>query len=95
MYACYGKLFQGMYMFKQVSFVVNNTMIHHTYSFIYSRRKKASESHWGKTQFEIKSSCRTKHKLLPSSTYCSEQGYRIWTNVFRVEEDLEIETGIC
>jgi len=39
--------------------------------------------------------CRAKDKLLPSSTYCRGLGSRVWTNVFRVEEDLEIKTGIC
>jgi hypothetical protein len=37
--------------------------------------------------------CRRNHKLLPSSTFCNGTG--VWTNVFRVEEDFEIETGIC
>ena len=37
--------------------------------------------------------CRRKHKLLPSSTYCKGVGNRVWINVFRVEEDLEIKTG--
>ena len=39
--------------------------------------------------------CRAKNKLLPSSTYCTGIGKRIWTNVFRVEDDFEIKTGIC
>jgi hypothetical protein len=38
--------------------------------------------------------CRRNHKLLPSSTFCKEPVVRVWTNVFRVEEDFEIETGI-
>ena len=38
--------------------------------------------------------CRQKHKLLPSSTYCKEFGIHVWTNVFRVEDDFEIQTGI-
>jgi len=37
--------------------------------------------------------CRRKHKLLPSSTFCKEPGNRVWTNVFRVEADLEIKAG--
>ena len=48
---------------------------------------------WGQTQFEIMKRCRRKKKLLPSSTYCSKFDYHVWTNVFRVEEDLEIKTG--
>ena len=38
--------------------------------------------------------CRNKQKLLPSSTYCKAGGNPVWTSVFRVEEDFEIETGI-
>ena len=38
--------------------------------------------------------CRRNHKLLPSSTYCKGIGNRVWTSIFRVEEDFEIETGI-
>ena len=37
--------------------------------------------------------CRRKHKLLPSSTFCTEPGNHVWTNVFRVEADFEIKTG--
>ena len=37
--------------------------------------------------------CRRKQKLLPSSTFCKGVGVHVWTNVFRVEEDLEIKTG--
>ena len=36
--------------------------------------------------------CRRKHKLLPSSTYCRGLNNRVWINVFRVEEDLEIKS---
>ena len=49
---------------------------------------------WGQTKFEIMKRCRRRHKLLPSSTSCRGFGSRVWTNVFRVEEDLEIKTGI-
>jgi len=52
-----------------------------------------SQSIWGQTKFQIMQRCRTKHKLLPSSTYCLGIGKKVWTNVFRVEEDLEIKTG--
>ena len=38
--------------------------------------------------------CGGKHKLLPSSTFCNSSN-PVWTSVFRVEEDFEIETGIC
>ena len=48
---------------------------------------------WGQTQFEIMKRCRRKKKLLPSSRYCSKLPHHVWTNVFRVEEDLEIKTG--
>ena len=48
---------------------------------------------WGQTKFEIMQSCRRKHKLLPSSTFCRGLGDRGWTNVFRVEEVFEIKTG--
>ena len=37
--------------------------------------------------------CRTKHKLLPSLTFCKGIGIHVWINVFRVEEDFEIKTG--
>ena len=50
---------------------------------------------WGQTKFEIMKRCRRNHKLLPSSTYCKEIGYPVWTNVFRVEDDFEIRTGKC
>ena len=49
---------------------------------------------WGQTKFEIMQRCRGELKLLPSSAYCKEIGNQVWTNVFRVEEDLEIQTGI-
>jgi hypothetical protein len=39
--------------------------------------------------------CRRKYKLLPSSTFCKTPGIRVWTNVFRVEQDFEIKTGKC
>jgi hypothetical protein len=50
---------------------------------------------WGQTKSVIMERCRRNHKLLPSSTFCYGTGIRVWTNVFRVEEDFEIETGIC
>jgi len=52
-----------------------------------------SQSIWGQTKFEIMKRCRRKKKLLPSSTYCNNSGIHVWTNVFRIEEDLEIKTG--
>ena len=54
---------------------------------------EAGISIWGQTKFEIMQRCRRKHKLLPSSTFCRRHGIHVWTNVFRVEEDLEIKTG--
>ena len=54
-----------------------------------------SQMIWTQTKFEIMQRCRTKHKLLPSSTYCLGIGNKVWTNVFRVEEDFEIKTGKC
>jgi hypothetical protein len=40
--------------------------------------------------------CGRKHKLLPSSTYCKEaHANPVWTSVFQVKENFEIETGIC
>jgi hypothetical protein len=53
-----------------------------------------SQSFWGQTKSVIMERCRRNHKLLPSSTFCNETGIQVWTNVFRVEEDFEIETGI-
>lgn len=50
---------------------------------------------YGKSKFEIMQRCRRKLKLLPSSTFCKEIGINVWTNVFRVEENFEIQTGIC
>jgi hypothetical protein len=47
------------------------------------------QSLWGKTKSAIK-----KHKLLPSSIFCKGLGNRVWTNVFRVEDDFEFKTGI-
>jgi hypothetical protein len=38
--------------------------------------------------------CEKIHKLLPSSTFCEVPGIQVWTNVFRVEEDFDIKTGI-
>ena len=81
-------------MFKQGSFVVNNTMIH-LVCLLTEDGSKASQLSWGQTQFEIMQQCRRRHKLLPSSAFCKGAGNRVWTNVFRVEEDFEIETGIC
>jgi hypothetical protein len=49
----------------------------------------------GSNKFEIMQRCRRKHKLLPSSTFCRGIGNLVWTNVFRVEEDFEINTGKC
>ena len=77
-------------MFKQVSFVFFYTKIH---LFTYRRRSEAGISIWGKTKFEIMQRCRRKHKLLQSSTFCRRHNINVWTNVFRVEEDLEIKTG--
>jgi hypothetical protein len=37
--------------------------------------------------------CRREQQLLPSSTFCKGVGVHVWTNVFRVEEDLEIKSG--
>ena len=54
-----------------------------------------SEQFWGQTKSVIMERCRRNNKLLPSSTFCNVTGIRVWTNVFRVEEDFEIETGIC
>lgn len=52
-----------------------------------------SQTIWAQTKFEIMQRCQTNHKLLPSSTYCFGIGKIVWTNVFRIEEDLEINTG--
>jgi hypothetical protein len=54
-----------------------------------------SQQCWRQTKSVIMERCRRNHKLLPSSTFCNGTGIRVWTNVFRVEEDFEIETGIC
>jgi len=83
-------------MFYQVSFVVNYTMVHLVCLLTEDGsevKTVTSQSIWGQTQFEIMQRCRGKHKLLPSSTYCRGLGSRVWINVFRVEEDLEIKTG--
>ena len=82
-------------MFKQVSCVVNYTLIHLVCLLIEDGDEARPEdgSVWGQTKFEIMQRCRRKHKLLPSSTYCKGLGSRVWINVFRVEEDLEIKTG--
>ena len=56
-------------------------------------KTETSQTIWGQTKFEIVQRCRRKHKLLPSSTYCRGLSYRVWINVFRVEEDLEIKSG--
>ena len=58
-------------------------------------RKGTSQSTWGQTKSVIMELCGIKHKLLPSSTFCKEIGNRVWTNVFRVEKDFEIEAGKC
>ena len=71
-------------------------MIHHVCLFTEDgseAKTGSSQAIWGQTKFEIMHRGRTKHKLLPSSTYCKGVGNYIWTNVFRVEEDLEIKTG--
>jgi hypothetical protein len=52
-----------------------------------------AQQFWGLTNSVIMERCRIKHKLLPSSSYCNANS--VWTSVFRVEEDFEIETGIC
>jgi hypothetical protein len=83
-------------MFKQVFFVVNNTKIHLVCLLTEDGSKaitESSQSIWGQTKFQIMQRCRTKHKLLPSSTYCFKIGRKVWTNVFRVEEVFEIKTG--
>jgi hypothetical protein len=80
----------------QVLFVVNYTIVHLVCLFTEDGRDaktETSQSIWGQTKFEIMKRCRRKHKLLPSSTYCKGVGNRVWINVFRVEEDLEIKTG--
>ena len=46
-----------------------------------------AQSFWGKNKSVIMERCRRNHKLLPSSTFCNGTGVRVWTNVFRVEED--------
>jgi hypothetical protein len=56
-------------------------------------KTETSQTIWGQTKFEIVQRCRRKHKLLPSSTYCRGLNNRVWINVFRVEEDLEIKSG--
>ena len=55
-----------------------------------------SQQYWGLNKSVIMEHCRNKHKhkLLPSSTYCKSRDNPVWTSVFRVEEDFEIETGI-
>ena len=58
-------------------------------------KTERSQSLWGQTKYEIMKRCRRNHKQLPSSTYCKGLGNRVWTNVFRVEDDFEIRTGIC
>jgi hypothetical protein len=51
------------------------------------------QAFWGIAKSVIMERCRRKHKLLPSST-CKGVGNRVWINVFRVEEDFGIRTGI-
>jgi hypothetical protein len=77
-------------MFKQVSIVV---ILPRYVCLLTEDRSEAGISIWGQTKFEIIKRCRRKKKLLPSSTYCSKFDNHVWTNVFRVEEDLEIKTG--
>jgi hypothetical protein len=84
--------FKAFIMFKQVSFVVNYTMIH-LVRLLTEDRTNASQSNWSKTKFEIMQQCRGKQKLLPSSTFCKVIGINVWTNMFRVEEDFEIKAG--
>ena len=84
--------FKAFIMFKQVSFVVNYTMIH-LVRLLTEDGANASQSNWGKTKFEIMQQCRRKQKLLPSSTFCKGIGINGWTNMFRIEEDFEIKTG--
>jgi hypothetical protein len=56
----------------------------------------SSSQFWNLAKSVIMERCGRKHKLLPSSTYCKEaHANPVWTSVFRVEEDFEIETGIC
>ena len=55
----------------------------------------SSSQFWNLAKSVIMERCGRKHKLLPSSTYCTAHGHHVWTSVFRVEEDFEIETGIC
>ena len=82
-------------MFKQVSFVA--TIKIHLVRLLTDDGIDAttgtSQIIWSQTQFEIVHRCRTKHKLLPSSTYCKGLGIQVWTNMFRVDEDFEIKTG--
>ena len=73
-------------------FVVNHTMVH-LVRLLTADGSDASQSIWSKTKFEIMQQCRKKQKLLPSSTFCKGIGTNVWTNVFRVEEDVEIKTG--
>ena len=77
-------------MFKQVSFVV---ILPRYVCLLTEDRSEAGISIWGQTKFEIMTRCRRKKKLLPSSRYCSKNNNHVWTNMFRVEEYLEIKTG--
>ena len=77
-------------------FVVNHTMVH----LVRLLTKNGSDatagtdqSIWGQTKFEMMQRCRREQQLLPSSTFCKGVGVHVWTNVFRVEEDLEIKSG--
>ena len=77
-------------------FVVNHTMVYLVRLLTENgsdATTDTAQSVWGQTKFEIMQRCRRKQKLLPSSTFCKGVGVLVWTNVFRVEEDLEIKTG--
>ena len=84
----------GMYWFTQVSFVAN-IKIHlvRLLSEDGDEARPEDGSIWGQTKLEIMQRCRRKHTLLPSSIFCKGVGNRVWTNMFRVEEEFEIKTG--
>ena len=87
----------GIHLIKQVSFVAM-IKIHLVRLLTEDESETTTETSqhiWGKTKLVIMQRCRGKHKLLPSSTFCRGTGNRVWTNVFRIEEDFEIKTGKC
>ena len=48
---------------------------------------------WGQPRWTVMRKCDERNRSLSSSTTCQINGVQVWTNVFAIEEDIDMIAG--